>query len=135
MKKTGSEIEADMFELINSSALKTAISGSVYKTGMRPLNSKTEDVVIAFIAGLDAQIQTGVVRVNVYVSDIDNGTGVFVKNSSRCKALEILTNGIVLGFTPGEYRFQLGGMIQTVKAEGLNQHYVSANIKFQLSTL
>ena len=134
MRKTASEIESDLYALINSSALKATITGQIYRAGYRPLNAKTEDAVISFLTGLDAQIQTGVLMVNVYVADIDNGSGVLVKNGVRCRALEILANQIIHGFTPGEYKYTLGGIIQTLPAEGINEHYVNARIKFELAT-
>ena len=135
MRKTASEIESDMYALINSSALKATITGQIYRDGYRPLNAKTEDAVISFLTGLDAQTQTGVLNLNIYVSDIDNGTGVLVKNGARCRTLEMLANQIILGFTPGAYRYELGGIIQTFAAEGTNQHFVNARIKFQFNSI
>lgn len=135
MRKTASEIESDMHALVNSSALKATITGSIYREGYRPMNAKTEDVVISFLTGLDAQTQTGVVNLNIYVADIDNGSEVLVKNGARCRALEMLANQIILGFTPGEYKYSLGGIIQTFAAEGTKQHYVNARIKFQFNSI
>ena len=134
MRKTASEIEGDMFALINSSALKQAITGTVYREGYRPLNAKSEDAVISFMTGLDDEIQTGVLTLNIYTPDIDNGSGDLVKNGARCRVLEILANGIVHGFTPGEYRFKLGGTVQTFPADEIGQHFINAKIKFQLAT-
>lgn len=134
MTKTAIEVEIDIIELIDSSALKSTISGSVYLQGTRPLNSIKEDAVISFLTGLDDQIQTGVVNLNVYVPDLNNGTGILVKNVSRCKTLEMLCNTIIKGLTPGEYKFRLGSTIQTFKAEGIDQHFVNVKIKFELAT-
>ena len=135
MRKTAAEIEGDMYALINSSALKATLKGSIYRDGYRPLNAKTEDAVISFLTGLDAQTQTGVLNLNVYVADIDNGTGVLVKNGSRCRTFEMLANQIIHGFTPGNYKYSLGGIIQSFAAEGTDQHFVNARIKFELNTL
>ena len=134
MRKTASEIEDDVFALINASALKTAITGTIYREGMRPLNAKTEDAVISFLTGLDGQIQTGVVTLNIYTPDIDNGTGTMVKNVARCRVLEILVNSIIQGSVPGMYRFKLGAIVQTYQADQINQHFINAKIKFQLAT-
>jgi hypothetical protein len=134
MRKTGSEIEADVYAIINASALKTAVNGNVYKEGIRPLGAKTEDIVVSFLTGLDDQIQTGVLNVNIYVPDIDNGEKVLVKNISRCKALEIIANTLIQGLKAGEYRFKLASIIQTFKADGISQHFINCKIKFQLVT-
>jgi len=131
--KTGGQIELDVFTIINASPLKTAISGKIYKHGMRPINAKSEDAVVSFLTGLDDEIQTGIVNLNIYVSDIKQGASM-VKNGERCRELEELTRGIIQGQTPQEYRFRLGAIIQTFAAEGTDQHFVSAKIKFQLAT-
>ena len=134
MTKTAAEVESDMFALINTSAIKTAINGSVYKEGTRPIDSTKEDAVITFLTGIDDQIQTGAINVNIYIPDIDNGSGTPVKNISRCRTIEILANQIVKGLTPGQYRWQLGATIQTFRAEEIGQHFVNAKIKFYLAT-
>lgn len=134
MKKTGGEIEADVYAIIKASALKTAIAGNLYKEGTRPIGAKTEDIVVSFLTGLDDQIQTGVLNVNIYVPDIDNGDKVLVKDTSRCKALEIIANTLIQGLKAGEYRFKLASIIQTFKADGTGQHFVNCKVKFQLVT-
>ena len=135
--KTGSEIEADVYAIISASAIKAAITGKVYKSGMRPLNSTKEDAIVTFMTGLDDQIQTGALNVNIYVPDIDNGGGQLVKNGARCQALEVMANEIIQGLKPTtSYRFQLGATIQTFAVQGvpLNQHFVNVKIKFELLT-
>jgi len=134
MNKTGSEIEGDVFTIIKNSVLATALHGTIYREGMRPNGATSEDAIVTFITGLDSQIQTGALNLNIYVPDIDNGSGTLVKNGLRCQALEILANNIVQGLKPTQYRFSLGAIVQTFKAEGLNQHFVNAKIKFQLVT-
>ena len=134
MTKTGGEIESDVFAIISQSELKTAITGKIYKEGMRPLSSVAEDAIVAFMTGLDGQIQTGALNLNIYVPDIDNGGGQFVKSGSRCRALEIIANTIIHQLKPGAYRFSLGATIQTMPAEGTSQHFINCKIKFQLAT-
>ena len=134
MRKTGLEIETDVYAIVSSSALKTSITGKIYKDGMRPINAKSEDAVVAFMTGLDGQKQTGALNLNVYVPDIDNGSGTLVKNLTRCKTLEAVCNTLIQGLIPGEYRFGLGAIVQTFKAEGINQHFVNCKIKFELAT-
>lgn len=134
MRKTGGEIESDVYAIISQSALKTTITGKIYKDGMRPLNSQQEDAIVAFMTGMDGQIQTGALNLNIYVQDIDNGGGQLVKNGTRSRALEIAANTIIQELKPGAYRFSLGAIIQTLPAEGTSQHFINCKIKFQLAT-
>jgi len=134
MRKTGGEIEADVYAIIVASALKAAITGTIYKDGMRPINATSEDAVVSFMTGLDNQIQTGILNLNIYVSDIDAGAGVLVKNSSRTRQLEGIANTIIQGLIPTAYRFSLGAIIQTFPADAIGQHFVNCKIKFQLIT-
>ncbi|MCL4482181.1 MAG: hypothetical protein M1445_06125 [Bacteroidetes bacterium] len=135
MKKTGSEIENDVFKILKDSTLTAGIRGTIFREGMRPNGAKTEDAIVSFMTGLDAQIQTGVLNLNIYVPDIDNGSGALIKNGARCQALEILVNGIIQALKPStEYRFSLGSIIQTFQAEDIKQHFVNCKIKFQLAT-
>lgn len=136
MKKTGSSIEQDLYTLINSSALKTAIGGTIYKQGVRPMNAKTEDAVVAFVTGLDGQVQTGAVNLSIYTADIDAGGGILVRNSKRLRELEATAQEVVQAIdqASAEYDVTLGGMIQTYQAEGTNQHYAHAKIRFKRIT-
>lgn len=134
MRKTGSQIENDVFQAIKQSEVAQAIGGTIYKSGMRPTNATEEDAVISFLTGLDGQIQTGVLNLNIYVQDIDNGSGQLVKDAARCRELEVAANTFIQAMTPGEYRFKLDNIVQTFKAEGTSQHFINARIKFQLAT-
>lgn len=134
MRKTGSEIEADVFTIIKASALNTTVAGTIYKDGMRPQDATTEDAVVSFIAGLDGEIQTGALNLNIYVPDINNGGGALVKNGARCRAIEIAANTVIQGLKVDVYRLALGSIIQTFKAEGISQHFINVRIKFQLAT-
>jgi len=131
MKKTGSEIEADVFAILRASALKTTIAGQIYKEDMRPINATTEDAVVSFMTGLDGQIQAGVVTINAFVPMTDIGGGTLAKNTTRCKQLEMLMQSIVSGLKPDEYRFSLDTIIKTFKVEGSNQHFVNTKLKFE----
>lgn len=134
MRKTGGQIEADFFDMVKASSLAQSITGTIYKSGMRPIDQKTEDAVISFLTGVDAQVQSGVVNLNIYVPDIDNGGGQFVKNTARCRQLEIEGNEFVQGTKPGSYRISLAQIIQTFKAEDASQHFVNVKIRFELTT-
>lgn len=86
--KTATQIEKDFYRLVKNSPIATAIGGQVYRDGTRPRNSKSEDAVVAFVAGLDGQIQDGVVVVNVFVSKKPFGKDTEpVKDIARIDAL------------------------------------------------
>lgn len=133
-RKTGGQIESDLFTIINNSALAGAIAGTIYRSGTRPLNAKTEDAVVSFMSGQDDQISTGILNLNIYVPDIDNGTGILVKDTARTRTLEIMANQVIQGQIAGEYRFRLDSIIQTYQAEETGQHFVNVRIKFELAT-
>lgn len=134
MKKVSEEVEEDIFKLVKSSAIASAIGGNIYRNGMRPFNSRNEDVVIVFLTGTDSQIQSGIVNINAYVPDIDMGVQLLVKNISRCKALGIILKDLPASMKSDLYRFTLDSMIQTFEEKDINQHYVNARLKFQLVT-
>lgn len=135
MRKTGSQIEGDIYTLINNSAVKNAIEGSLYREGMRPINAETEDAVVSFLTGLDGEIQTGILNLNIYVSDIDSNTHK-VKDITRCTELESIANEFIQSLSiTGDYKLELDNMIQTFKAEGIEQHFINCRIKFSLSTI
>ena len=141
MNKTGGEIEQDFYTIVRNSPIAGAIKGRVYTDGSRPINAKTEDAVIAFITGLDAQTQTGAVHLNIYVPAIDNGSGVLVKDGKRCKELEKIADQAIRALKPSEYRIYLLNTIKTTKveetdstAEGINQYCIHVKIGFDLIT-
>ncbi len=135
MRKTGGSVEEDVYTLIKNSSLKTSISGSLYREGMRPINSIAEDAIVSFLSGLDGQIQTGVLNLNIYVPDIVSDKQK-VKNISRCSELEVLANTFIQSLSlSGDYQFELDKMIQTFKSQDIEQHFVNCRIKFNLSTI
>ena len=100
MAKTGKQVQGDVYQLLKDSTLYTMISGDVYRNGYRPRDSRLEDAVVIFTAGLPNQIQTGVVTVNIFVPDIDPyDNGVFVEDGQRTEALERLAAEWVYSLT------------------------------------
>lgn len=134
MKKTGSTIEKDVFNLIKTGVLKNTITGNVYREGMRPFNAVTEDAVVSFLTGLDGQFQTGVLNINVYVPDIDNGSQFKVKNIGRCNVIEEVCSTLVSSMKSDRYRFYLDATIQTFKAQDIEQHFVNVKLKYKYIT-
>lgn len=65
--KSDIEIKTDVFDHIYGSELRTAVTGSLRKTGKRPHNSDKEDIVISVLSNTNGQIQNATVNVNIYV--------------------------------------------------------------------
>lgn len=129
MKKTGSQIEQDFYDMIKGSVLRNEINGGVYKDGMRPTDSLKEDVIVTFVSGVSEQYESGVVNVNVFVPNINH-----LKNISRCKVLETIVSDVINGLSKAEYLIELRKMIQSYKVEEKDEHFVNVNLKFKRKT-
>ncbi len=129
--KTGGQIELDVYTSLQTS-IKTKISGNVYLSGTRPLNASTEDAVISFLTGLDTQIQTGVLNINIFVPDINIGAAQLVKNISRCNEIEAFMLALIEEWSvKSEYKFSLNQTILTLKDEEIEQHFVNVKLKYK----
>lgn len=139
MRKTGQQIEDDVFELVQNSELSYLVKGKIYKEGTRPVNSLNEDAIVSFKTGLDAQFQQGELTLNIYVPDIDNGGMILVKDIARCREIESKADSIVRTFTSSEYLFYLGGTPQTFQfqSEGtkVKQHFVNIKLRFSRNSV
>jgi hypothetical protein len=135
MKKTGGNIETDIYNLL-SSGLKTICStGNVYKSEGRGKNATTEDAVVIFMGGLDDQVQEGIVTVNIFINDIDNGTGTKVKDAGTCRSVESSLLSLIDSATTTEYELTRKSIIQTFAVEEIDQHFVNAKIQFKRITI
>jgi len=130
MKKTSGQIEEYVYVLINGSSLKTDIRGNIYRPGLRPDNADTEDLVIQRPIGTANQVQIGIVNINVYVPNITSN-GANVKDVDRCVEIEVLMNSFFESLSDINYDFSLDEMISTEKAEGIDQYFVNARLKFK----
>lgn len=135
MRKTGNDIEADIFALVSASALASAIDGSVYRKGTRPLNSKKEDILVAFVGGIDGQKQEGIVNVNAYVNNIDNNSGAKVKDIGRCKELEHALQSFIEEAAIENYDMWPDKQIDTYEVQNTEQHCVNLRIAYKRSTI
>lgn len=138
MTKTGQQIEDDIYGLVNASSLSSLISGTVYKFGMRPKDSQTEDAIVKFVTGLDGQIQRGVVVVNIYVPDFDTyNDGILRKDITRCTELEVAAAEWVKSLTAGksDYKFELAQTIYTEEEPDIHQHFTSIRLNYSLLTI
>ncbi len=133
-KLTGKRVQSDVYSLLKHSTLSTMISGAVYRQGMRPKDSKQEDAIVIFTAGLPDQVQTGVVTVNIYVPDIDPyDDGLLVEDSERTEEVEGLAQQWVEGLTADRtnYLFRLQQTIFTEYEAEIHQHFVVVKLAYE----
>ena len=134
MAKTGKQVQGDIYRLFKGSTLYTMISGDVYRNGYRPRDSRLEDAVVTFTAGLPDQIQTGVVTVNIFVPDIDPyKNGVLVEDGQRTEELERLAQAWVDSLTAAVscYKFKLMQTIYTEEEAEINQHFIVVKLAYE----
>jgi hypothetical protein len=134
MAKTSKQIQGDIYRLLKDSTLYSMISGDVYRSGYRPRDSKKEDAVVIFTAGLPGEIQSGVVTVHIFVPDIDPyGNGVLVENGARTAEVERLAQNWVDSLTAEVscYKFELQATISTEEEEEINQHFIVIMLKYK----
>lgn len=133
MEKTGGQIEYDIYLLLKDE-LKSFIKGEVYLKGTRPENSQAEDAVIGFKTGVNADVQTGKVTVNIYVPDVYvEGYASKIKDIARCTEIERQAF-VILDKPQSEYQFSLGMTIATVPEPEINQHFINIDLKYKRFT-
>lgn len=135
MKKTASQIEADLYKYFKDK-IDQLINGQTYRNGVRPLNSQKEDCVISFLTGLDGQYQTGVININIFVPMVKNNDNQYRKDFIRCDAIEQALMPIIEEAETDlrNYRLQLHQMIQTFEETDIKQFFINAKIKFRYNT-
>ena len=129
--KTEIEVERDFYSFIRNGSLGNAIRGEVYRPDMRPYNAKTEDLIVKFLAGLDEQIQTGVVILNIYVPDTKNSDGRMVRDAARIGELEGAIRSFIEGNDETEYWMESDGTPTSIKNEEIGQWCITARIHFR----
>ena len=134
MTKTGKQIQGDIYRMLKTSGVASAISGDVYRNGYRPRDSRKEDATVSFTAGLPDQIQTGIVTVNIFVPDIDpDDNGTWVEDGQRTEELESIAQNWVESLTAArsDYKFGLQQTIYTEAEPDINQHFVVIKLKYE----
>ncbi|MCQ2105938.1 MAG: hypothetical protein MJZ26_09115 [Fibrobacter sp.] len=135
MIKSEEQIELFIFEALKD-FLEDTITGKVYRSECRPLDSTGEDAVISVSAADAEQIQRGMAKVNIYVNDTDNGTGSLVPSKGKTTALSTMDAYIVeiLNSKDAEYNWRLEKATRTMKSQYGNQHFVSVSLEFKRTT-
>ncbi len=133
MYKTGIKVEGDVFAKLRGSALAAALTGGVYRDGTRPRDSRLEDAVVIFTAGLTGEVQRGEVTINIFVPDImpwDNG--VAVPDGARLETLSELAAQWVESLNPtSNYRFTLAATIHVTQLPERAEHFIVVKLGYQ----
>lgn len=131
--KTAEEVEGDIYTAV-SKYLKGRIDGEAYRRGARPTNrGDKEDAVVSFLSGLDGQVQTGVVVVNVYVPNERRGDSYSVKNVARSMAVSRTLLNMLKEMRISGYDLRTERTVQTEGDNGATR--VTLRIKYKYNAL
>lgn len=134
--KTAKEIQEDVIDLLKGSTLREQVTGGVYPGGLRPRDSRREDIEVIFTLGNPGQVESGVVTINVFCPDVPEGLtqGARVENARRTREIERLLARWVETLTPattGGYLFTPASTILTLPEEETDQHFTSVKLKYR----
>lgn len=130
MAKTENQIERDFYSIANN-ALGNIIRGTVYRRGMRPDNAKTEDCIAKFLGGVDEQIQTGTVVLNIYVPFIPYQDGRRGEDLNRIGELEEQVKEAVKAIDDTDYEITTETTPQSYKMDEIEQTIIAVRLRFQ----
>ncbi len=131
--KTSLEMVDDVFALVDVAALKSAITGNIYKYH-KPLNSKKINVVVDALT-LDTQPwQSGVVNVNIHAANLPSVTteGVSDPNFPNSVLLSNLAK-IAVGLLDEVYKEGFHTSIETAPAllqDADNTWYINIRVDY-----
>ncbi len=131
--KTSEEIEQDLYEVV-SGYLSGKLSGCVYRRDVRPAcRGGKEDAVVGFLSGLDGQVQTGVVVVNIYVPHTQGGDLYSRKDPKRVKEMARLLYDMLHSIRLSGYDLRSERTIQVEEDNGTSR--VTLRIKYKYNAL
>lgn len=127
---TSLEVQNHLYHLLKGSEFAKAVSGTVYHDGTRPRDSKREDLVVKFTAGVPGDIDEGVATILIYSQPIQS-RGVLMPNLKRIETLQRLAKEWLDSLTASDYIIQLKETIQTHLDPDLEQHFTSVKITYR----
>lgn len=128
-------IEQDIYDALEA-FFGARIGGSLYEGDCRPLDSKAEDAVITVSTAGAGQIQAGKAKINIYVPDIDNGSGHPVPDKGRIQEVSSFAEPIIeaLNDSDTDYDFELEKAPKEYINHENKQHFVNISIQFNRVT-
>lgn len=138
MRKTWSIIEQDFYNAVKKTVLAHEINGGVYKYGIRPKNSKKEDVIIKVSALNAKQLQEGTVAIMVYLQPMTkHSNGWIVPDKNRIAEIENLVNQLpeeLLTLLPEYNGIKLFDGVGNYAEPDTEEFFVSVKIQFSFLT-
>jgi hypothetical protein len=120
-----------VYKLINTSALKTMITGQVLKD--KRVCSGKEDIVINSLPMSGRGMQRCTVNVNIHVPDVE-AKHVFVPDNSRFNALLTVAVSLLENFNGSDYTAWLDMQSNPIEQTDIKEHYVNLRIEFKFLT-
>lgn len=127
--KTDIDIKDDIYQFIKGTELANAVTGKIDKTS-RPTGSTMEDIIISVEENMNDDIQSALVVVNIYVSDLlrDNQ---YIENTIRLRKLCSLAKSLLEVGHVNDARFYLQSQrVKKVKGSD-NEHYIENKLIYK----
>jgi len=132
IKTTLSAVD-DVYDALKASPLASEITGKIFKD-RRVANGATEDVVINSPTVNAAQLQQGLVNVNIHVPNIivkQNGVSDDTQpNHARLRELALMAAGILKDNVSGDASFNLQQIVGPLLDEVAKDHYVNIRLDY-----
>lgn len=117
-----------IYQVVNSSTLKTAINGTINKL-KRPTGSTKEDIVINAITLGDTNFQEGVFNVNIYVPNVSASKS-SLPDTARLRELGNISLTVLQEVSGDDYIFWIAS--QSIFEEtDINYHFLNTRIEFR----
>lgn len=107
--KTGLDVTSVLFKKLNVVAVKSAITGNIYKDE-KPKNSELEDIVINCLPVSADQPQRTTANVNIHVPDMTVGVNTEnqrVPNHNKLKAIKAVVMPYIETVGEGDYMYSV----------------------------
>lgn len=134
--KTTLDIIDILYDQLKDSALKTAVSGGIYKNE-RPDDSTKEDVVINCLPVSGSQLQYATPNVNIYVPDLQikiAGKPQYKPDFPRLKTLAGLASQLLRKVATPEYSYEIAFQGE-LREEATNQRFINIRLEFKTYNL
>ena len=135
--KSDIDIKDDVYNIISSSKLKTAVTGSLCKRG-RPFYrtgaTGKEDICISILANRTSQIQEAFVNVNIYVQDqaiTKKGNIQKEENTARLRELCQLSFSTFEAVHGSDFRLSMSEQ-RVIACEGTSEHIINNKLLYQI---
>lgn len=130
MSVTSRQVQTEVYNLLKGSALHKAVRGNLYHDTTRPRASHKEDIVVRYTAGLNGDIQSGVVTVLIYSEPIPAPDGTPREDIARTIQIERLAADWAEQLPIGRYLFSLSDTPQTLYDPEAKQYFTSIKLQY-----